>query len=98
MDIPRVSIPHNLPTGCATYRIRVACVLGQEWSERVAGMRITVHRTEHGLGTTELFGPLADEAALMGVLETLYDCGARLLSVEQVDDDESSVPTSKDSQ
>jgi len=92
MDIPRVLIPHNLPTGRATYRIRVACLLGQEWSERAAGMRIIVRRTEGGLDTTELFGPLADEAALMGVLETLYDCGARLLSVERVDDDESSGP------
>ena len=66
----------------ATYRIRVVGALGQEWSERAHGMTISVHRAKSGERHTELVGELPDEAALMGVIETLYSHGARLLCVE----------------
>jgi hypothetical protein len=65
------------------YRIRVADVLGEEWSERANGMTVSVRRSEPDGRCTELYGELADEAALMGVLKALYDHGARLLSVER---------------
>jgi len=32
--------------------------------------------------TTTLFGPLADQAALAGILNTLYDLGLTLVCVE----------------
>ena len=69
----------------ATYRIRVAEVLGEEWSGRAQGMAISVHRSESARSFTELLGELPDEAALMGVLDALYTHGARLLSVEHVE-------------
>ena len=72
-------------TRAATYRIRVAAVLGQEWSERAQGMTVSVHQSEPEGSCTELIGELSDEAALMGVLEALYDHGARLLSVDHVE-------------
>ena len=72
-------------TQAATYRIRVAEVLGEEWSGRAQGMAISVHRSESARSFTELLGELPDEAALMGLLDALYAHGARLLSVEQVE-------------
>ena len=74
-------------TSASTYRIRVADVLGEEWSERAHGMTVTVHRSEPEGPFTELVGELPDEAALMGVLDALYAHGARLLGVERVDEE-----------
>jgi hypothetical protein len=75
----------------AAYRIRVAGALGENWSQLVRGLTVTVHRAGTLGTTTDLSGRLVDEAALMGVLETLYTHGARLLSVERLDD-ETGVP------
>jgi hypothetical protein len=65
----------------ATCVIRVRGVLSPDWSVRMGGMRIAVVRTgPHAI--TELVGRLADQAALHGVLSTLYELGLPLLSVE----------------
>lgn len=67
------------------YRIRVTGRLDLGWSEFLGGLAIEIHDGEGGEGTevtTELTGPLADEAALMGVLEHLYSLRIPLLSVE----------------
>ena len=74
-------------TPAATYRIRVAEVLGDEWSERAHGLTVSVRRSENGGSFTELIGELVDQAELMGVLDALYAHGARLLSVERVGED-----------
>ena len=76
----RTAHPERVADG--TYRIRIAGVLGDEWSGRVHGMTISVDRSEPERSCTELIGELPDEAALMGVLDMLYTHGARLLSVE----------------
>ena len=73
--------------GPAIYRIVVKGDLGQEWSDRLAGMKIT---TTHGKGEsphTALVGPLRDQAELNGVLDTLYSLHLSILRVEQVGDD-----------
>ena len=74
-------------TPAANYRIRVVGVLGDEWSERAHGLTVSVRRSETEGIFTELVGELADRAALMGVLDTLYTHGASLLSVERVGKD-----------
>lgn len=80
----KIRTPQTYPgrTDRARYRIRVVGALGQEWSERTQGMTVSVHREESGVSCTELVGELSDEAALMGVIETLYNYGARLLCIE----------------
>ena len=83
--------------GLARYRIRVAGALGEEWSRRAQGMTLSVHRSEPKKTFTELIGALPDEAALMGILDALYNYGARLLSVEHVDEDGTSVVKLEDS-
>ena len=68
----------------STYRIRVQGHLGEGWSDRMGGMRIATARKPDGRVVTTLCG-LADQAALSGVLNSLYDLGFSLLSVEQIE-------------
>ena len=61
--------------------VRVRGALSSDWSDRLGGLRITVVRAgRHTM--TELVGRLTDQAALHGVLATLYELGLPLLSVE----------------
>jgi hypothetical protein len=62
------------------YVILVQGALESTWSDRLSGMSITVHDTPDGPRTT-LAGVLIDQAALQGVLKTLYDLGLPVLSV-----------------
>jgi hypothetical protein len=67
----------------ATYAIRVQGALDANWSERLGGLRIVVVRAGEQ-AVTELSGRLPDQAALVGVLTSLYDLGMPLLSVERL--------------
>jgi hypothetical protein len=72
----------SLHPGHLVYEIHARGALDQDWSSRLRGMRITVDRDHpHGPVTT-LRGELPDEAALNGVLTTLYTLGLLLVSVE----------------
>ncbi len=64
----------------ATYQIRVGGSLEPEWSDRVSGMNIT-HVSGAGKATV-LVGRLLDQAALSGVLNTLYELHLPVLSVD----------------
>jgi hypothetical protein len=66
-----------------TYTIRVQGPLDATWSEQLGGMRITINGTGRR-AVTVLVGRLADQAALLGVLNTLYELGLPLLSVDYV--------------
>ena len=70
--------------GPATYRIVVKGALDDHWSDRLAGMAISVAKTETGSSHTTLFGPLRDQAQLNGVLETLYGLHLPIVRVEEV--------------
>jgi hypothetical protein len=65
----------------ATCVIRVRGALSSDWSDRLGGLRIIVIRTGRHT-VTELVGRLTDQAALHGVLSTLYELGLPLLTVE----------------
>ena len=73
--------------GPATYRIVVKGEMGDEWSDRLAGMAISVSRSEAGSPRATLFGPLRDQAQLNGVLETLYSLHLPILRGEKVEED-----------
>ena len=67
----------------ARYRIRVKGILDASWSGRLGGMTITTAEQEDDTPVTTLIGDMLDQAALLGVLNTLYDYyHAPLLSVE----------------
>jgi len=68
----------------ATYRIRVKGYLDDRWSDRLGGMEISSIDQDEGARETILVGWLADQAALCGVLDTLYNLHLVLLSVELI--------------
>ena len=70
----------------ATYRIRIQGLLDQSWSEQLNGMTIAQAETSNKPPVTILIGHLKDQAALSGVLNTLYDLRLPLLSVENLDE------------
>jgi hypothetical protein len=61
----------------ARYRIRIRGHLDPAWSTWFDGLTVT----RAADGTTELAGPLVDQAALFGLLARLRDLGAVLLVV-----------------
>jgi hypothetical protein len=66
----------------ASYVIRIQGYLDRSWSERMGGVTIQVHSQPPQAPVTVLAGEFQDQAALAGVLNTLYDLGLPLLSVE----------------
>jgi len=69
----------------ANYRIIVLGELNEKWSDRLGGMSIIVDRKENQSSLTTLAGLLRDQAALAGVLSTLYELHLPVLSVECLD-------------
>jgi hypothetical protein len=67
----------------ATYRILVYGTLDEKWSGRMGDMRIT-HPVAMA-DRTVLIGKLTDQAALFGVLNSLYALGFFLLMAEHMD-------------
>ena len=63
------------------YRIRVQGHLDQGWATYFPGLALTRHRD----GTTLLLGPVADQAALHGLLQRLGSLGLPLLEVRRLD-------------
>ena len=67
----------------ARYRIRVNGYLHPSWSDRLAGMNIATSGEADEASVSTLVGRLADQSALMGVLDALYNYyHYPLLSVE----------------
>ena len=64
------------------YRIGVQGYLDKSWSDRMNGVDIQVKNLPDEAPVTLLVGRFIDQAALAGVLSTLYDLGYPLLKVE----------------
>ena len=67
-----------------TYRIRVEGALDPSWSDRLSGLAITSTGKLGVETTTVLEGELADQSALMGVLNTLHELHLRVEAVEHL--------------
>jgi hypothetical protein len=70
------------PRAPATYEIRVRGRLGSRWAEWLGGMDVAWARD----GSTILTGPVADQAALHGLLRRLRDLGVTLISIHVKED------------
>jgi hypothetical protein len=70
-DTPEASQPRR-------YAIRIRGHLDQRWADWFDGLSLT-HDSD---GTTLLAGPLADQAALHGVLNKLRDLGLPIISMQ----------------
>jgi hypothetical protein len=66
-----------------TYQIVVAGKIGPSWSDRLDSMTV-VATSESAGDTSTLVGDLHDQAALMGVIQTLYDLRLTLLSLRRL--------------
>lgn len=64
----------------AVYEIRVEGQIGQRWSDWFAGLSVSPQSS----GETLLRGPLADQAALHGVLMKIRDLRLVLVSVNRI--------------
>jgi hypothetical protein len=62
------------------YQIRIEGHLGREWADWFEGLTLTLEDN----GETLLTGPVADQAALHGLLRKVRDVGMPLLSVVRV--------------
>jgi hypothetical protein len=67
----------------AHYELRVKGVLDSGWSAWFEGLRVS----SDPVGQTTIAGPVADQAALHGLLAKIRDLGLELLWVRRTDPD-----------
>lgn len=82
----------HLPSGDpdrGRYEIRLTGRLAPRWSEWFDGLTVS----HEGDGTTLISGPVADQAALHGLLQRVRDLGLPLVSVTRVEPGEPVKPT-----
>lgn len=78
----------DTPTSQAkVYEIRLKGHLEARWAQWFDGLTITLEQN----GSTLLSGPLADQAALHGILKKVRDVGLPLLSVNAIEPDATEV-------
>lgn len=78
------SDPTTNPSQPVVYQIRIKGHLGSQWTNWFEGLTITLEED----GDTVLTGPVIDQAALHGLLKKVRDLGMPLVSVVQVQLDE----------
>ena len=83
--------PKTDPGQPMVYQIRLKGHLGSEWTDWFGGLTITLEEE----GDTLLTGPVADQAALHGVLKKVRDLGMPLVSVNRVQINETHLSRSK---
>ena len=81
----------NLPSGYdsdfdgpAAYQITVQGMIMSSWSERLEGMASNHLVLEDGTTYTILTGDLSDQAALAGLLNTIYEMHLPLVAVNKL--------------
>jgi hypothetical protein len=73
---------HLSMQGPAIYRIRVEGSINPKWFSRLEGMNVTAGNSEADITESILVGRLSDQAALSGLLNTLYELHRPVLSVD----------------
>ena len=74
-----------------TYEIRLKGEIDARWAEWFEGLTITLEED----GDTLLAGPVVDQAALHGLLKRVRDLGMALVSVNQIQIQETRKKSSK---
>jgi hypothetical protein len=74
--------------GAGCFQIRLTGRLDARWAAWFDGLTVG-HKSD---GTTVLSGPIADQAALHGVIQRVRDLGLPLISVTQVETDQPDPP------
>ena len=68
------------PNQPMVYQIRLEGYLDDQWTDWFSGLTITLEEN----GITLLTGPVADQAALFGLLKKIRDLGLPLVSLNRV--------------
>lgn len=76
------------PLEPGNYELRLSRHLDDHWAEWFGNLALTREND----GTTTLRGPVADQAALHGLLIKVRDLGVTLISVRAIDDPAGSSP------
>lgn len=74
-------------SGPAVYRIIVRGNIDPSWERRLGGMSISRIHPAEGVVDTVLVGRLPDQAALSGVLNTLYELHCPVVSADWLESD-----------
>jgi hypothetical protein len=77
--------PKPTPSQLVVYQIRLKGHLGSQWTDWFEGMTTTLEED----GDTLLIGPIVDQSALHGLLKKVRDLGMPLVSISQVQFQES---------
>ncbi len=80
---PRKPIPYDLP---ATYQIIVEGRIDTTWSDLLEGMKVSQVMQDDNPHCTSLEGELIDQAALAGVMNTLYEMHLTVISVKRLNE------------
>jgi hypothetical protein len=80
-----MSSTYNHPR--AIYEIQVRGKLDQDWQQWFNGLTVTLSYASEQPPTTTLTGPVADQAALRGMLCKLWDLNLTLISVHRIEAD-----------
>ena len=85
-----MSSSNQVPTfefgGPAFYCIVVQGAVSESWRRRLGGMEVTTSSPQSDQPQTVLQGRLQDQAALHGLLDTLYALHLPIVEVSRVDD------------
>jgi hypothetical protein len=73
----------------AVYKIKVQGEINGSLANRLGGLQINVNRSKSNTLETVLIGQINDQAALSGLLTTLYDFHIPIISVNMLHDDPS---------
>jgi hypothetical protein len=72
----------------APYRIRVYGSASERWLSGSWDMTAMTFQRGAGMTTTEMVGKVTDQAALVGLINMLYDLGYVIISVERLTADQ----------
>lgn len=75
----------------ARYRIRIHGAVSEQWVRSHCEMSLKVMTTAGGQTEAELTGIVTDQAALVGLINLLYDLGHAVVTVERLEPDEPSI-------
>jgi hypothetical protein len=75
--------PHSDSNGPTTYRIQVRGKLDEGWSDWFRGLTVVSEDANDGSPITTLVGPVADQAALRGILNRIWDLNLTILDVSR---------------
>lgn len=79
-----------------TYRIRVKGRLSQKMADRMWGEIRVTHQMTSSEAETILVGKMGDQAALIGIINALYNMGHAIMAMNPIDEEETEDPEAED--